>query len=32
LKAAMETRFPNLGMGIALDTDSKVAKAEMKWG
>ncbi len=32
LKAAMEARFPNLGMGVALDVGSKVAKGEMKWG
>ncbi|RFB92923.1 MBL fold metallo-hydrolase [Rhizobium leguminosarum bv. trifolii] len=32
LKAAMEARFPGLGMGIALDIGSKVAKGEMKWG
>jgi glyoxylase-like metal-dependent hydrolase (beta-lactamase superfamily II) len=32
LKTAMETRFPNLGMAIALDIGSKVAKGEMKWG
>jgi glyoxylase-like metal-dependent hydrolase (beta-lactamase superfamily II) len=32
LKAAMETRFPGLGMGIALDIGSKVATGEMKWG
>ena len=32
LKAAMEKRFPNLGMGVALDIGSKVAKGEMKWG
>jgi glyoxylase-like metal-dependent hydrolase (beta-lactamase superfamily II) len=32
LKAAMETRFPGLGMGVALDIGSKVAKGEMKWG
>ncbi|RUY82028.1 MBL fold metallo-hydrolase, partial [Mesorhizobium sp. M7A.F.Ca.CA.003.01.2.1] len=32
LKAAMETRFPGLGMGVALDVGSKVAKGEMKWG
>jgi glyoxylase-like metal-dependent hydrolase (beta-lactamase superfamily II) len=32
LKAAMENRFPNLGMGVALDIGSKVAKGEMKWG
>lgn len=32
LKAAMEARFPNLGMGVALDIGSKVAKGEMQWG
>lgn len=32
LKAAMEARFPKLGMGVALDIGSKVAKGEMKWG
>lgn len=32
LKAAMEARFPNLGMGVALDIGSEVAKGEMKWG
>ncbi|WP_434721572.1 MBL fold metallo-hydrolase [Mesorhizobium sp. RIZ17] len=32
LKTAMEARFPNLGMGVALDIGSKVAKGEMKWG
>ncbi|MBB4226567.1 glyoxylase-like metal-dependent hydrolase (beta-lactamase superfamily II) [Rhizobium mongolense] len=32
LKAAMESRFPNLGMGVALDIGSKVATGEMKWG
>jgi glyoxylase-like metal-dependent hydrolase (beta-lactamase superfamily II) len=32
LKAEMEARFPNLGMGVALDIGSKVAKGEMKWG
>lgn len=32
LKGAMETRFPGLGMGIALDIGAKVAKGEMKWG
>jgi glyoxylase-like metal-dependent hydrolase (beta-lactamase superfamily II) len=31
LKAAMEARFPNLGMGVALDIGSKVATGEMKW-
>ena len=30
--AAMEARFPNLGMGVALDIGSKVARGEMKWG
>ncbi|MGO7888551.1 MBL fold metallo-hydrolase, partial [Rhizobium ruizarguesonis] len=32
LKAAMEARFPGLGMGVALYIGSKVAKGEMKWG
>jgi len=32
LKAAMEARYPNLGMGVALDIGSKVAKGEMQWG
>ncbi|TPI25789.1 MBL fold metallo-hydrolase [Mesorhizobium sp. B3-2-1] len=32
LKAAMEARFPNLGMGVALDIGAKVVKGEMKWG
>lgn len=32
LKAAMESRFPDLGMGVALDIGAKVAKGEMKWG
>ena len=32
LQAAMTTRFPGLGMGIALDIGSKVATGEMKWG
>jgi len=32
LKAAMGARFPNLGMDVALDIGSKVAKGEMKWG
>ena len=32
LKAAMEARFPNLGLGVALDIGSKVALGEMKWG
>ncbi|MEP7239477.1 MAG: MBL fold metallo-hydrolase [Devosia sp.] len=32
LKAAMETRFPGLAMGVALDIGAKVAMGEMKWG
>lgn len=32
LKSAMESRFPGLGMGVALDIGSKVATGEMKWG
>ncbi|WP_200478737.1 MBL fold metallo-hydrolase [Azospirillum brasilense] len=32
LKAAMEARFPGLGMGVALDIGAKVAKGEMSWG
>lgn len=32
LKAAMLARYPDLGMGIALDIGSKVATGEMKWG
>jgi len=32
LKAAMEARFPNLGMGVALDIGAKVATGEMPWG
>lgn len=32
LKAAMEARFPGLGMGVAIDIGSKVATGEMKWG
>lgn len=32
LKAAMEAKFPGLGMGIALDIGAKVTKGEMKWG
>lgn len=31
LKTAMEARFPNLGMGVALDIGAKVATGEMKW-
>ena len=32
LKAALDARFPNLGMGVALDIGSKVATGEMQWG
>jgi glyoxylase-like metal-dependent hydrolase (beta-lactamase superfamily II) len=32
LKAAMEARFPGIGMGVALDIGAKVATGEMKWG
>lgn len=32
LKAAMLARFPDLGMGVALDIGAKVATGEMKWG
>ena len=32
LKSAMDKRFPDLGMGVALDIGAKVAKGEMKWG
>lgn len=32
LKAAIEARFPDLGMGVAIDIGSKVATGEMKWG
>lgn len=32
LKAAMEARFPDLGMGVALDIGAKVATGEMQWG
>ena len=32
LIAAMTQRYPNLGMGIALQIGAKVAKGEMKWG
>jgi len=32
LKAAMIARFPDLGMGVALDIGAKVATGEMKWG
>ncbi|EME71601.1 putative metallo-beta-lactamase, partial [Paramagnetospirillum caucaseum] len=32
LIAAMKKRYPNAGLGIALDIGAKVAKGEMKWG
>jgi len=32
LIAAMRQRYPNAGMGVALDIGAKVAKGEMKWG
>jgi glyoxylase-like metal-dependent hydrolase (beta-lactamase superfamily II) len=32
LNAAMKTRFPNLGMAVAIDIGAKVATGEMKWG
>jgi glyoxylase-like metal-dependent hydrolase (beta-lactamase superfamily II) len=32
LNAAMKARFPNLGMGVAIDIGAKVATGEMKWG
>lgn len=32
LIAAMTKRYPNLGMGIALQIGAKVAKGEMPWG
>lgn len=32
LKAAMEARFPDLGMGVALEIGAKVATGELKWG
>lgn len=32
LIAAMQKRYPNAGLGIALDIGAKVAKGEMKWG
>lgn len=32
LNSAMKQRFPDLGMGIALDIGAKVATGEMKWG
>jgi glyoxylase-like metal-dependent hydrolase (beta-lactamase superfamily II) len=32
LIAAMKRRYPNAGMGVALDIGAKVAKGEMGWG
>jgi hypothetical protein len=32
LVAAMTRRYPNAGMGVALQIGAKVAKGEMKWG
>lgn len=32
LIAAMTARYPNLGMGAALEIGAKVAKGEMRWG
>lgn len=32
LNAAMRTRYPELGMGMALDIGAKVLTGEMKWG
>ena len=32
LVEAMKSRYPNAGMGVALDIGAKVAKGEMKWG
>ena len=32
LIAAMKARYPDAGMGIALEIGAKVAKGEMKWG
>ncbi|MEO6601871.1 MAG: MBL fold metallo-hydrolase [Polyangiaceae bacterium] len=32
LIAAMKRRYPQAGMGVALEIGSKVAKGEMKWG
>ncbi len=30
--AAMKTRYPEAGLGVALEIGAKVAKGEMKWG
>ncbi len=32
LISAMTKRYPNAGMGVALQIGAKVAKGEMKWG
>jgi hypothetical protein len=32
LTAAMKARYPDAGLGIALEIGAKVAKGEMKWG
>lgn len=32
LIAAMQTRYPDLGMGVALNVGAKVLTGEMKWG
>jgi hypothetical protein len=32
LIAAMRKRYPNAGLGVALDIGAKVAKGEMQWG
>jgi hypothetical protein len=32
LIAAMTQRYPDAGMGVALQIGAKVAKGEMKWG
>lgn len=32
LNAAMKSRFPGLGMDVAIDIGAKVATGEMKWG
>lgn len=32
LVAAMKRRYPDAGMGVALDVGAKVAKGELKWG
>jgi hypothetical protein len=32
LIAAMTARYPDLGMGVALNVGAKVLTGEMKWG